>query len=71
MDPKMTVSVNGELKIRRIVAYETNRDISMPLLGLEAMDLPVVYARPVPETYEHEIVEWVMGSDVPLIIEVR
>jgi hypothetical protein len=62
IEKTMEVLINGEPQYRRIIGYQTNRDIYLDTEGLSELNEPIAMARPVPETFEGERIHWVMGD---------
>jgi hypothetical protein len=60
----MKVEVDGKEEEREIVGYETNRDLAMNDLGLEAFNAPLTTAYPIPQMNEGEHMERVVGGKV-------
>jgi hypothetical protein len=68
MERTVKVSVNGETQERRVVGFETNRDIAMDTHGLDALNQPVTMVRPIPETFEGEKVYWTMDGSCFIVM---
>jgi hypothetical protein len=67
MEKRMKVSVNGEMQERRVVGYETSRDLLVEAIGLEALRYPITHIRPIPEIFEGERIIWYMDGSCEII----